>query len=87
MKERKEEKKTVASNLTKNIFCIIGRYVVVSYTSIRGAVVANWIRPQTLNHEVCGSNLVAAEVPLGKSLYPHCISLGKDYALVLWLHV
>ena len=35
---------------------------------------AQWIRPQTLNHEVPGSNLLAAAVvPLGKALYPHCL--------------
>ena len=34
---------------------------------------AQWIRPQTLNREVPGSNLLAAAVvPLGKALYPHC---------------
>ena len=39
----------------------------------RGAVVAQWIRPQTLNCEVlCLNLLAAAEVPLGKALYPHC---------------
>ena len=42
--------------------------------AFRGAVVAKWIRPWTLNHEVPGSNLLAAaKVPLGKELYPHCI--------------
>ena len=41
---------------------------------IRGAVVAQWMRPQTLNCEVPGSNLLAAAVvPLGKALYPHCL--------------
>ena len=35
---------------------------------------AQWIRPLTLNHEVTGSNLLAAAVvPLGKALYPHCL--------------
>ena len=39
-----------------------------------GAVVAQWIRPRTLNHEVPGSNLLAAAVvPLGKAHYPHCL--------------
>ena len=34
-----------------------------------GAVVAQWIRPQTLNCEVPGLNLLAAAVvPLGKAL-------------------
>ena len=34
---------------------------------------AQWIRPQTPNREVLGSNLLAvAVVPLGKALYPHC---------------
>ena len=40
----------------------------------RVAVVAQWIRPRTLNREVPGSNLQAvAVVPLGKALYPHCL--------------
>ena len=37
---------------------------------------AQWIKPQTLNHEVPGSNLLeleAAVVLLGKALYPHCL--------------
>ena len=35
---------------------------------------AQWIRQRTLNHEVPGSNLLAAAVvPLGKALYPHCL--------------
>ena len=43
------------------------------HTGKRGAVVAQWIRPQTLNREVPGSNLLAAAVvPLGKALCPHC---------------
>ena len=34
---------------------------------------AQWIRPQILNHEVPGLNLLAAAaVPLGKALYSHC---------------
>ena len=38
---------------------------------------AQGIRPQTLNREVPGSNLLAAAVvPLGKVLYSHC--LRKD---------
>ena len=37
------------------------------------AVVAQWIRPRTLNCDDPGSNLLAAAVvPLGKALYPHC---------------
>ena len=33
---------------------------------------AQWIRPQTLNCEVPGSNLLAAAiVPFGKALNPH----------------
>ena len=46
---------------------------------------AQWIRPQTLNYVVPGSNLLAAAVPpLGKALYPHC--LGKALKiLVPWL--
>ena len=41
----------------------------------RGAVMAQWIRPRTLNREVPSSNLLAAAVcivPSGKALYPHC---------------
>ena len=39
-----------------------------------GAVVAQWIRPRTLNREVPGSNLLAAAVvSLGKALFPHCL--------------
>ena len=35
---------------------------------------AHWIRPQILNCEVPGLNLLAvAVVPLGKALYPHCL--------------
>ena len=35
---------------------------------------AQWIRPRTLNREVPGPNLLtAAVVPLGKTLYPHCL--------------
>ena len=35
---------------------------------------AQWIRPQTLNREVPGLNLLAAAVvPLGNALYPHCL--------------
>ena len=37
---------------------------------------AQWIRPQTLNHEVPGSNLLAtAVVPLGKILHPQFNSI------------
>ena len=37
-------------------------------------VVAQWIRPRTLNREVPSSNLLAsAVVPLGKALYLHCL--------------
>ena len=42
-----------------------------------------WIRPQTLNREVPGSNLLAAAlVPLGKVLYPHCVVLCKGLKAV-----
>ena len=52
-----------------------------------GAVVAQWIRPRTLNREVPGSNLLAVVVvSLGKALYPHCLVLRKDLKqLVPWL--
>ena len=49
----------------------------------RGAVVAQWIRPQTLDREVPGSNLLAAAVvPLGKTLYPHCLVPRKGLKAV-----
>ena len=48
-----------------------------------GAVVAQWIRPRTLNREVPGSNLLAAAiVPLGKALYPHCLVPRKGLKAV-----
>ena len=38
------------------------------------AVVAQWIRPWTLNREVPGLNLpAAAVVPFGKAFYPLCL--------------
>ena len=50
---------------------------------IRGADVAQWTRPQTLGCEVPGSNLlVAAVVPLGKALYPHCLVPRKGLKAV-----
>ena len=49
------------------------------YVNKRGAVVPQWIRPQTLSREVPSSNLLAAAVvPSGKALYPHCLVLWKD---------
>ena len=43
-------------------------------TRIWEAVVAQWIRPQTLSREVPSSNLLAAAVvPLGMALYSHCL--------------
>ena len=50
-----------------------------------GAVMAQWLRPWTLYHEVSSSKLLAAAVvPLGEALYPH--SLRKDLKpLVHWL--
>ena len=55
--------------------------------SQRGAVVAQRIRPQTLNREVPSSNLLAAAVMLlGKALHSHCLVLRKDFRpLVPWL--
>ena len=48
-----------------------------------GAVVAQWIRPRTLNCEVPGSNLLAAAVvPLGKTHYPHCLGPRKGLKAV-----
>ena len=50
----------------------------VPRTSVNARVVAQWIRPLTLNHEVPGSNLLAAPVvPSGKALYPHCLVSQK----------
>ena len=44
---------------------------------------AQWIRPQSLNREVPSSNLlVAAVVPLGKALYPHCLIPRKGLIAV-----
>ena len=41
---------------------------------IHQTVVAQWIRPWTLNPEVSGSYLLAAAVvPLGKAHYLHCL--------------
>ena len=46
----------------------------VGWTLTWGAVVAQWIRPLTLNHEIPSSNLVVAAImSLGKALYPHCL--------------
>ena len=46
--------------------------VINSQKKTKRAVVAQWIRPRTLNCEIRGSNLLAvAVVPLGKALYPH----------------
>ena len=47
------------------------------------AVVAQWIRPQTLNHEVPSSNLLAAAVvSLGKTLYPCYLVPRKELKAV-----
>ena len=44
---------------------------------------AQWITPQALNHEVSGSNLLAAAVvPLGKTIYPHCLVPRKGFKAV-----
>ena len=44
---------------------------------------AQWIRPRTLNREVPGANLLAAaEVPLGKALYSHCLVPRKGLKAV-----
>ena len=40
---------------------------------IRGAVVAERLRPLTSIPEVPGSNPGPAVAPLGKALYPHCL--------------
>ena len=45
---------------------------------VRGDIVAQWIRPQTLNCEVSSLNLLAAAVvPLGKVLYLYCLGPRK----------
>ena len=38
-----------------------------------GAVVAQWIRPQTLNLQVLGSNLTVAVVTLGQDTLSSCL--------------
>ena len=44
-----------------------------------GAVVAQWIRQQTLKCEIPGSNLLAAAVvPLGKAFYPQYLVPQKE---------
>ena len=44
---------------------------------------AQWIRLLALNREVPGSNLLAAAVvPLGKTLYPHCLVPWKGLKAV-----
>ena len=50
---------------------------------VAGAVVAQWIRPRTLNREVPSLNLLAAAVvPWGKALYPHCLVPRKGLRAV-----
>ena len=47
------------------------------------AVVAQWVRPCTLNHEIPGSNLLAAAVvPLDKALYSYCLVPQKGLKAV-----
>ena len=43
---------------------------------------AHWIRPWPLSHEVPGSNLAVAVVPLGKACYPHCLVPQKGLKAV-----
>ena len=44
---------------------------------------AQWLRPQTLNREDHGSNLLsAAVVSFGKALYPHCLVPRKELKAV-----
>ena len=44
---------------------------------------AQWIRAQTLNHEVPGSNLLAAAVvPFGNDIYPHCLAPMKGFKAI-----
>ena len=52
--------------------------------SSQRAVVAQWIRPWTLNHEVPSSNPFAmAVVPLVKALYPHCLVPRKGLEAIV----
>ena len=47
------------------------------------SAVAQWIRPRTSSCDVPSSNLpVAAVVPLGKALYPHCLVPRKGLKAV-----
>ena len=48
----------------------------------RGAVVAEWIRPQTSIPEVRGSNPSTVVVLLDKALYPHCLVPWKGLKAV-----
>ena len=44
---------------------------------------AQWIRPQTRNREVPGSDLLAAAVvPLGRACYPLCVVPRKGHKAV-----
>ena len=62
---------------------------IIPYSYCTWAVVAQWIKPQTLKHEVDGSNLVAlvAVMPFGKgTLYSLSSPLQKNLKpLVPWL--
>ena len=58
-------------------------YTVMCMLHPYGSVVAQWIRPWTLNCEVPGSNqLAVAVVPLDKALYPHCLVPQKGLKAV-----
>ena len=67
------------TSYTNHILFAQNKYDMTKYTSkavwtFSSAVVAQLIRPQNLNREVPGSNLLAAAVvPLGKALYRHCL--------------
>ena len=53
------------------------------FFKVKVNVLAQWIRPRTLNREVPGSNLLAAaEAPLGKALYPHCLVPPKGHEAI-----
>ena len=57
----------------------------ISEGIVNEELLAQWIRPQTLNREVSGSNLLAAAVYsalIGKTLYPHCIVPRKGLKAV-----
>ena len=63
---------------------IVYNFMIIYLVSlkIRGAVVAQWIRPWTLNGEVPLNLLATAVVPLGKVRCPHCLVPRKGLKAV-----